>query len=191
MRRAAAAAAIRINQIAQNDTSDSDQNSPSTDSGMIRAANCGYDSTIYVVRFLLDELNNAKFEDQRCEITEKMLEILNKNPNVLIYEPKFRDTVTKKLNEIQEHINNRADKFQIDKQQELIRMMAMSTRINVRNSEMRHKIYKNLTKISNTLKSYKEWTYGTSLKTKINNLHNTLEIIKNNPAYVVSSPILH
>lgn len=198
MRRAAAAAAIRINQIAQNDASnsDSDSSQPSTpvnqpiDEGMIRAAKSGYDSTIHVVRFLIDEMNNAKFEDQRCDIAEKMFDILNKNPNILIYEPKFRTAVINKISEVEQHINKRSDKFQLEKQQEFIRMMAMSTRINVRNSTMRQKIYKHLGKIDKVLKEYKDWAYGTGLKVKIDNLNKTLELIKNNPSYV-STPILN
>lgn len=195
MRRAAQIAAIRINEIAKADAtnSDSDNSQPSTpinpsiDEGMIRAFKTGYDSTIHIIRFLLEEMDNAKFEDQRCEIAEKMFTLLNKNPNILIYEPKFRDVVVNKLIEVQEHINKRSEKCQIQKQQELIRMMALSARIDVRNSDMRQKIYKHLSKINNILKDYKVWTYGTSLKKQINNLNNTLELIKNNPSYVVSN----
>ena len=195
MRRAAQIAAIRINEIAKADAtnSDSDNSQPSTpinpsiDEGMIRAFKTGYDSTIHIIRFLLEEMDNAKFEDQRCEIAEKMFTLLNKNPNILIYEPKFRDVVVNKLIEVQEHINKRSEKCQIQKQQELIRMMALSARIDVRNSTMRQKIYRHLSKINNILKDYKDWTYGTSLKNQINNLNNTLELIKNNPSYVVSN----
>jgi hypothetical protein len=195
MRRAAQIAAIRINEIAKADAtnSDSDNSQPSTpinpsiDEGMIRAFKTGYDSTIHIIRFLLEEMDNAKFEDQRCEIAEKMFTLLNKNPNILIYEPKFRDVVVNKLNEVQEHINKRSEKCQIQKQQELIRMMALSARIDVRNSTMRQKIYRHLSKINNILKDYKDWTYGTSLKNQINNLNKTLELIKNNPSYVVSN----
>lgn len=195
MRRAAQIAAIRINEIAKADAtnSDSDNSQPSTpinpsiDEGMIRAFKTGYDSTIHIIRFLLEEMDNAKFEDQRCEIAEKMFTILNKNPSILIYEPKFRDVVVNKLIEVQEHINKRSEKCQIQKQQELIRMMALSARIDVRNSTMRQKIYRHLSKINNILKDYKDWTYGTSLKNQINNLNKTLELIKNNPSYVVSN----
>jgi hypothetical protein len=196
MRRAAAAAAIRINQIAQNDASNSDSEQSSTsvnqpiDEGMIRAAKNGYDSTIHVVRFLISEMNNAKFEDQRCEIAEKMFDILNKNPNILIYEPKFRTAVINKISEVEQHISKRSDKFQIEKQQEFIRMMAMSTRINVRNSSMRQKIYKYLGKIDKVFKEYKDWSYGIGLKVQIDNLNKTLELIKNNP-YYVSTPVLN
>lgn len=199
MRRAAQLAAIKINQIAQNDaaSSDSDQSIPSTpvtsqiDEGMLRAIKSGYDSTIHVIRFLIDEMNNAKFEDERCEIAEKMFDLLNKNPNVLIFEPKFRDVVVNKLKEVQDHIDSRTNKFQIERQQELIRMMAMSVRIHVRNSSMRQDIYKHLSKINKTLKDYKDWTYGVSLKNKVNNLYKTLDLIKSNPSYVTVSPTLN
>jgi hypothetical protein len=172
--------------------SDSNQNTPSSpinqpiDKGMIQAVTYGYDSTIHIIRFLLDEMNNAKFEDQRCEIAEKIFDILHKNPNILIYEPNFRIAVVNKLNEIQNIINKRSNNFEIAKQQRIIRMMSLSIRINVRNSVMRQKIYKYLIKINNILKDYKEWSYGKSLKTKIINLNNTLELIKNNPNYVTS-----
>jgi hypothetical protein len=135
-------------------------------------------------------MNNAKFEDQRCEIAEKMFDILNKNPNILIYEAKFRTAVINKISEVEQHISKRSDKFQIEKQQEFIRMMAISTRINVRNSPMRQKIYKYLGKIDKVFKDYKDWSYGIGLKVQIDNLNKTLELIKNNP-YYVSTPVLN
>lgn len=191
IRRTAQLATVRINKIIQNNAinSDSNQTTPinqQIDKGMIKAVTYGYDSTIHIIRFLLGEINNAKFEDQRCEIAEKIFDILYTNPNILIYEPNFRIAVVNKLNEFQDIINKRSNNFEIGKQQRIIRMMSLSTRTDIRNSVMRQKIYKYLIKINNILKEYKEWSYGKSLKTKINSLHNTLELIKNNPNYVTS-----
>ncbi len=199
IRRAAQPATLCNNQIVQNDkiSSDSNQSNPPSsinqliDKGMIRAAKSGYDSTIHIIRFLLGEMNNSKSEDQRCEIAEKIFDILHKNPNILIYEPNFRIAVVNKLNEVQDIINKRSNNFEIEKQQRIIRMMSLSIRTNVRNLVMRQKIYKHLMKINNILKDYEEWSYGKSLKTKINCLNNTLELIKNNPNYVTSYPILN
>ena len=190
MRRAAQLAAVRINQIAQNDAACTDSDTSaisvnhSIDEGMIRAAKYGYDSTIHIIRFLITEMDNAKFEDQRCEIAEKIFDILDKNPTILIYEPNFRNAVVNKLNEVQELIKKRSDTFEIGKQQHIIRLMSVSIRTNIRNSAMRQKIYKHLIKINNILKDYKDWTYGKNLNTKITNLNNTLNSIKNNPNYI-------
>ena len=192
MRRAAQIAAVRINQIAQNDAASTDSDistvslNDSIDEGMIRAAKYGYDSTIHIIRFLISEMDNALFEDQRCEIAEKIFDILDKNPTILIYEPNFRNAVINKLNEVQNLITQRSTTFEIGKQQYIIRMLTVSVRTNVRNSVMRQKIYRHLIKINNILKDYKDWTYGTSLKTKINNLNNTIQAIKNNPNYIPS-----
>lgn len=196
MRRAAQLAAARINQIAQNDASSTDSDTSTSsvnhqiDEGMLRAAKYGYDSTIHIIRFLINEMDNAKFEDQRCEIAEKIFDTLDKNPTILIYEPNFRNAVVNKLNEVQELIKKRSDTFEIGKQQYIIRLMSVSVRTNIRNSAMRQKIYKHLIKINNILKDYKDWTYGKNLNSKISNLNNTLNSIKNNPNYI-PAPVLN
>ena len=190
IRRAAQLAAVRINQIAQNDvtSTDSDKNlvsvNHSIDEGMLRAAKYGYDSTIHIIRFLISEMDNSKFEDQRCKIAEKIFDTLDKNPNILIYEPNFRNAVINKLKEVQDLINKRSTTYDIEKQQRIIRLMSISVRANIRNSEMRQKIYKHLIKINSILNDYKDWTYGKTLTIKINNLNNTLQTIKNNPNYI-------
>jgi hypothetical protein len=134
-------------------------------------------------------MDNAKFEDQRCEIAEKIFDILDKNPTILIYEPNFRNAVVNKLNEVQELIKKRSDTFEIGKQQHIIRLMSVSIRTNIRNSAMRQKIYKHLIKINNILKDYKDWTYGKNLNTKISNLNNTLNSIKKNPNYIPAAAL--
>jgi hypothetical protein len=173
-----------INDFTYNQTYPTTLPSSPIDDGMLRATKYGYDSTIHIIRFLLDEMNTSKFEDERCEIAGKMFDILNKNPNILIYEPKFREVVINKLNEVQDHINKRSDKFQIEKQQKIIRMMEISVQLDIHNSAMRHKIYKHLNDINTILKSYKDWASGDSLKNKINQLYLTLEHIKRNPSYI-------
>ena len=70
-----------------------------------------YKYTAHVIRYLIDECNKAQFEDQRIQIVEKIFNYLNKNPNILIYEPKFRNSVVNKMKEFENHINEQNNKY--------------------------------------------------------------------------------
>lgn len=193
IRRAAQLAAIRINEYVKSDNSNSDSDSyssttiapsPYNESSIDRARKNGYDDTLYICSYLLDQLNNAEYEDQRTEIAEKMFQILNKNPNILIYEPRFRNSVLNKINDLTNHINNRVKEYNNTKYNEALLMMKLSMRKNVRNSQMRHKIYKHLSEINSILADYNSWMIGTSIKNQMNQLKNTIDELKNHPSYV-------
>jgi hypothetical protein len=186
-RRAAQLAAIRINEIAKSDAYSTDSDStPSTpfQDGLTRARNNGYDDTIFVARYLLDQCDKALFEDERSNIVTKMFEILNDKPTILVYEPKFRSIVESKMNEFNQHLITRSKKYNNAEYHKAIKMMKLSMRFNVRNSDMRRKIYQHLDEIDNTLNSYEGWAAGTALKNQINTLNNTLNSIKKHPSYV-------
>jgi hypothetical protein len=189
IRRAAQLAAVRINEFinAENANSDSDESiSPrsNNDNGITRARHHGYDDTIFVTRYILDQIENCKYEDEKVQLAEKMFEILNKNPNILIYEPKFRNAVLSKIQEVENHLNNRVTKYQAAKYQDAIKLMKLSMRAHVRNSTMRDNIYKHLDNVSSILKEYEGWAVGTALKAQVLELNNTLKTIKTHPSYV-------
>ena len=151
IRRAARLAAIRIseyaravNDITSSDSDDSKSPIPNPDNGLERARLGGYDNTIYIVKYLLEECENSKNPEDRIEIASKMFDILNKNPKILIYEPKFRNAVIDKLNEANELIKRRKDAFNKTEYAKAIDMMKLSMRVNISNSKMRNKIYEHL-----------------------------------------------
>lgn len=191
IRSAARLAAIRISEYARaaNDITPSDSDdskSPITnpDKGLERARSGGYDSTIYIVKYLLEECENSKNPEDRIEIASKMFDILNKNPKILIYEPKFRNAVIDKLNEANELIKRRKDAFNKTEYAKAIDMMKLSMRVNISNSKMRNKIYEHLGSINNILSDYAIWMNSDTLKNNINSLSNTLKLTETHPDYI-------
>ena len=191
VRRAAILAAIRINDFVKADAANSDSDSsatntpnPQNENSIDRARKNGYDDTLYICSYLLGQINNAEYEDQRTEIAEKMIKILNKNPNILIYEPRIRNSVLNKIDDLTNHINNRTQEYNNMKYNESLLMMKFSMRKNLRNSQMRHKIYNHLNEINNILSDYKTWMIGNNIKKHMNQLKDTIDQLKNHPSYV-------
>jgi len=189
IRSAARIASIRISECIKNEINSSDSDdakSPITsiDKGLERARSEGYDSTIYIVKYLLEECENSKNPEDRIEIASKMFDILNKNPKILIYEPKFRNAVIDKLNEAEELIKRRKDTLNKAEYAKAIDMMKLSMRIHISNSKMRNKIYAHLGAINTILSDYAVWINSDTLKNNINNLKNTLKITETHPNYI-------
>ena len=150
----------------------SDQNTPN------------YKYTSNVIRYLVNECNNATFEDQRSQIVQKMFEHLNKNPTILIYEPKFRRSVINKLKEFEDYINTRVDDYNNAKHHTIINNMKISINHTMRNKTMLSEVNKYLNAINVVFTEYEEWHKGRPLMNQIKLLYHTLERIKKEPSYV-------
>jgi hypothetical protein len=146
-----------------------------------------YMYTVNIIRYLINECNNAEFEDQRIQTIEKILDHLNKNPSILIYEPKFRTSVINKMKEIETHINNRMCDFNNAKYNEILSAIRVSIRANVRNSVMRSALYTHFNGIKSILTEYESWSKGESLLAHINTFYGILDTIKKYPFYVTSN----
>jgi hypothetical protein len=189
VRLAAQIAAIRINEITNVTNSDSDESISIpvalNDTGIIRARTNGYDSTVFIVRYLLSESDAATCSEDRLQIAEKMFDILNKNPSILIYEPKFRSTVIKKMNEFNDTIAQRTYIFNKTEYKKAINIMKLSMKMHINNSKIRTKIYVHLDGINTELSDYNNWLKSSTLKTNFHSLNKTLQTIKSHPHYVV------
>jgi hypothetical protein len=172
---AAQIAAIRINELS-NQTSDS----TNTTNNIIRAREKGYDNAVYVINYLLDECNNADFEDERTEIAMKMFQYINANPTILSYEPVLCKAVMKKITGLIEHINQKTEMYKKAEYNKAIQMMKLSMRLNVRNSKMRDNIYKHLDDISSILADYSHWSKRSQLKTEMNKVARIIHTIPSN-----------
>ena len=190
VRRAAQLAAVRITQCANADNaaSDSDESKTTVDTSIMRARRHGYDNTVHIVQYLLTELDRAQYEDERAEIATKMFQVINKNPNILIYEPKFRNIIVDKMQELDKHIDARIQKFQKSKYEEALQVLKFSISVNIRNSKTRQTIAKKIEEIDNALKEYETWAPGTLMKNEFSILRDTLRTIKNHPDYIENRP---
>ena len=194
-RLAAQRAAIRISECIKSDATVSDSDDVKApvhsvnsvnpiDESLARARSKGYDSTIHIVKYLIDECSSSKSLEERLDLATKIFETINKNPNILIYEPKFRQVVLNKMNEADELIRLRRDAFNKASYDNTLKMMKISMYTCVSNSVMRTKIYENIGTINNTLNEYTLWMNNSTLKKNIDSLNVTLESIKADPEYV-------
>lgn len=177
VRQAAQLAAIRINEF-MTTNSDTDNNA------LKRARQHGYDSTIYITRYLLDQCDKALTSDERMSIAQKMFENLNKNPTILVYEPKFRKAVLNKINEFDNYIKEGNTKYNKINYKNTLKMLKLSMRLNIRDSSKRDIIYRHFDQINKLLTSYEDLSTNTPLNHQMTKLMTTLDSIKRHPCYV-------
>lgn len=187
-RQAAQVAALRISKWAQHDnaSTDSESDTPQHEDGLTRARRYGYDETVFLTRYLINQCDKADYEDQRAEIAEKLFDILNNNPSILIYEPKFRTVVQAKIKEFEQYVDKRNEAFKKAQYHEAIDMMKLSMRVNIRNSKTRESINKHLSEIGILLNGYSHWARGHAFKLQLKKMNNILESIKEHPDYVLA-----
>jgi hypothetical protein len=192
VRLAAQIAAQRINQISKvdNANSDSDEGSSTLNiqipDTVLRARARGYDDTVILVKYLLDQSENSQNSEDRVDIANRTFELLIKNPKILIYEPKFRDAVVTKMKEFDAILNKREDGFKNAQYGKAIDMMKLSMMAHITNSKMRNRIYEHLNDITKILNEYNKWSKNSTLRKTFDTLTNTLEIIKTHPNYMAS-----
>jgi hypothetical protein len=192
MRPEALRAKSRITEYCKIDMTNSDSDESTTTDDTIAPAptplsdqdKANYKYTSNVIRYLVNECNNATFEDQRSQIVQKMFEHLNKNPTILIYEPKFRRSVINKLKEFEDYINTRVDDYNNAKHHTIINNMKISINHTMRNKAMLSEVNKYLNAINVVFTEYEEWHKGRPLMNQIKLLYHTLERIKKDPSYV-------
>jgi hypothetical protein len=185
VRRAAQLAAVRINEMCKSENAD-DAPITTTDIGLVRAREKGYDNALFVIRYLLDEFDTAKFEDERTDIALKMFKFLNANPSILVNETKFRDSVFSKIEDINQLIVTKEEMFKKAEYAKAINMMKASMLINVRNSKMRTDIYNHLNQISSILNNYSTWARRIDLRNEMNKLVNTYNTITTQNAPILN-----
>ncbi len=188
VRLAAVVASQRINEYMQSDNAASDSDNSTvpidTHSSMLkRARQFGYENSVHIIKYLLNECKNSNFEDGRTAVAEKLFRFINENPNILIYEPEFRDVVVKKMNEFQKHIEIQNRAFNSARFDEVIPMMKKAIFLNVRHSQLSTEALCNLNKVAVTLNAYTKWNKRTSLLREFSILKETLDELKNHPCY--------
>ncbi len=188
IRVAAVVASQRINEYMESDRAASDSDNSvqliDTHSNMLkRARHFGYENSVHIIKYLLNECKNANFEDGRTEVAEKLFRFINDNPNILIYEPEFRSVVIDKMNEFEKHIQIQNRAFNSARFDEVIPMMKKAIFLNVRHSELRTEALLNLNKVAVTLNAYTKWNKRTSLIREFEDLKRKLDEIKAHPCY--------
>lgn len=149
-----------------------------------------YNETAYLVKYLLQQCDATVDPEERAIIVEKIFEVLNKNPMILIYEPEFRNVVIDKMTECEEIIKRRIDRFNNAEYDRAMNRMKLSMRININNTKMLRKIYTHINDINSILGEYHTWMNASKLKKSFNTLRSTLAVIKTYPEYVPDHPMM-
>jgi hypothetical protein len=188
-------ASQRINEYIQSDNASSDSDSSSvnvlinnqsidTHPNMLkRARQFGYENSVHILKYLLNECKNANFEDGKTAVAEKLFRFINENYSILIYEPEFREVVINKMNEFEKYIKIHNRAFNSARFDDVLLMMKKSVVLNIRHSELRDEALCNLNKVAVTLNAYSKWNKRTSLIREFEDLKVTLNEIKAHPCY--------
>jgi hypothetical protein len=143
-----------------------------------------YYGTISIIRNLLDKTKLDFNDENKTLATEKIFEHILANPNVLIYEPKFRNSIINRINDIEKVIAVRKIALKNAKYDEAFNMIKKSINTHISHSEIRDKIDNNLNKITKLINNYNTWVDRQSLIVTMNSLKTLLEELKNDPNYV-------
>lgn len=138
-----------------------------------------YMKTISIILYLLDECEKTINEFERIQYYERIFTVLNKNPIILIHNPKIRNVIIQKVIEIEANLNTN----KIVNYKESIRTLKCEMP-SIHNPIICEAINKHFNNISNLLFQYETWCNNSKLRTSIQNLYSTLIAIKNHPYYV-------
>ena len=156
-----------------------------TDVSILRSRSHGYDDTIHIVKYLLDELDRTRSVEQRTELAIKLFATLNANPSILIYEPSFRECAIQKMIELEQYIDLRLQNMKQSKYVEALMIFRQSVGDHIHHSQVRGEIDTHLRAIAQALGKYASWADAEKLRTEFAFLRATLDRIRNHPDYVI------
>ena len=142
------------------------------------------DGTIGVLHYLINECDEAKFEDDRVIIVNKLFKYIIEHPDIIIMEPKFRAVAVAKMREVQNYIYERKTLYKQAEYFKAIDMFKNSVSKNIKNSKMRSKIYNHLNDIRSVMGEYANWSEAVELKNTFARFDELLVSIKSGPNYV-------
>jgi hypothetical protein len=143
-----------------------------------------YYDTMTIINNYIEELKNTTSNDKRTEIVEKIFEEIIINPNILIYEPDFRNSVITKIYQLEKYIDARIKEFNKADYYKALDMMKVSISNHIKNSDIKNKIIGNINNISELIGEYEMWAKCNRLKSLFNILWATIENVKFHPNYV-------
>ena len=151
---------------------------------ILRAHKNGYNNIVIIIQYIINKCNTAT-QNEKTILIEKLFSIINKNPNILIFEPRFREVIINKMNEFERQIDIRSEEFKNAKINNSIDTLKLSILSTIKDVELRDIICGKFDSIKQDLFAYEYWCNGILLKEQINNLRKTLEEIKTHPSYVL------
>jgi len=191
IRNASKLAAIKISQIATTEyssDSDSSANSPiskTLPSPSSKPSSLRYIGTISTLRQYLYMSENTQDEEEKINLCTTIYETLVKDPTILIYEPKFREAVIEKMNNLDKFITIRRlnmNKSGFNTHTDELKNIIHS---HIRAKKTRDAMLKNLKELQSLYNEYASWSRYDRFRSAIRALRATLENLKQYPEYVV------
>ncbi len=142
-------------------------------------------SSVNTIKLYLDECENSRGTENKCALAKKLFEYLIANPALMIQKPRFRYTVSQKVNELKGQLISYQNEFDLDTEAKALVDIVKNISNKVRHSKMQEVLNNNLTEMKSTLYDYNTYIKNESLMTTIKAMEKTLEDIKSHPEYVV------
>ena len=139
---------------------------------------------VNTIKLYLDECENSRGTENKCAVAKKLFEYLIANPALMIQKPRFRYTVSQKVNELKGQLISYQNEFDLDTEAKALIVTVKSISNKVRHSKMQEVLNNYLTEMKSTLYDYNTYIQNESLMATIKAIEKTLDDIKSHPEYV-------
>lgn len=142
--------------------------------------------SIYHIKQILTKIANTTQVDIKTELFIKLYEHLQRNPSILVYYPKFRTIVLKKMYEFEELIQKDEIFFASSGIEKSAWMLEQHIYKDMKPCAIRDTLHLKINDIQQLISEYKAFLPRTKLQCIFSSLKHTLEEIKTYPEYVAA-----
>ena len=143
-----------------------------------------YMGTKHYIRMMLQRTQASSNPEDNTTITAKIFEHLVAHPAILIYEPRFRETVLGKIKEFENTIFTQTHSPELQDLEELFWKLKSTSHSQIKHSQIRNKINSHLTDILQLYQDYRSYLHRSELVEMIALLKQILLDIQKHPSYV-------
>jgi hypothetical protein len=144
-----------------------------------------YYGTVVYLNHLMDLSTQVKSIVKKNQILLQMFTHLISNPTILIQVPFFRNSIIKKIDEIEEQLLMRKNKMSVQKYTEMLDTMRRSLERRISYSDRKRTIIGRINLLSDEIDNYNFWVESVECLAVIKTIKTVLEDIKDHPEYVV------
>ena len=160
------------------------ESAPSIDITSKTRPEVAYYGTVVYLNHLMDLSTQVKSIVKKNQILLKMFTHLISNPTILIQVPFFRNSIIKKIDEIEEQLVMRKNKMSAQKYSEMLDTMRRSLERRIRYSDRKRTIIGRINLLSDEIDNYNFWAESVECLAVIKTVRTVLEDIKEHPEYV-------
>lgn len=143
-----------------------------------------YMGTKHYIRMMLQRSQASSNPEDNTAITIKIFEHLVAHPTILIYEPRFRETVVGKIKEFENTIFTQTHSLELQELEDTFWKLKSTAYSLIHHSQLRNKISSHLTDILQMYQEYRAYLHRPALVDIIAILKQILLDIQKHPKYV-------